>query len=214
MYILNYLHKNKLESLGYDTIFLEQPVPNIYKNINWKNILLPPPSNLSKITYRELQLLSQLTQSRTQKDIQLVYNIDKDMDTPFELLCKSYEVEYPRADIKAFYDLIRPILLNVKGYYNRPRPAQLAKYLNIPIDVIVTDTHHTASYPSGHTVYSKLSSLILKDRYSQIDQTKLDNIVNIVKRARMLQGVHYPSDCDASLLFTTVLFNETQGSFR
>jgi len=56
--------------------------------------------------------------------------------------------------------------------------------------------------------------LILKDKYNQIDQTKLDNIVNQTKQARMLQGVHYPSDCDASLIFSTTLFNKLKGIFN
>jgi len=213
MNLLYRLHKDKLESLGYDTIYLEKPIADICKNINWQYILEPPPSNLSKKTLRELQLLSKLTKNRTDKEVQLVYNIDKDMDTPFELLCKSYGVEYPKAHVDQFYTLIRPILLNTKGFYNRPRPNQLAPYFNIQINIIETDTHHTAAYPSGHTVYSKLASLILKNQYDQIDQTKLDNIVNTVTEARMLQGVHYPSDCEASLVFASTLFRQLKGFF-
>jgi len=214
MNLLLYLHKDKLDSLGYDTVYLEKIVPDFWKNIDWKNILQSPPSNLSKTTYQELELLSRLTKNRTSKEEKLVYDIDKDMDSPFELLCKSYSVDYPKTEIEELYHLIRPILLNVKGYYNRPRPNQLASYFGLKIDVIVTDTHHTASYPSGHTVYSKLVSLILKDRYNQIDQSKLDNIVNQTTKARMLQGVHYPSDCDASLIFSTCLFNQLKGIFN
>jgi hypothetical protein len=214
MNLLYYLHKDKLDSLGYDTIYLEQPVSDIVKDINWKQILSNPPNNTSKVTLKELELLASLTKNRTPKEIELVYNIDQDLDTPFELLCSSYGVEYPKTHIEEFYHIIRPILQNTKGYYNRPRPNQLASYLNLNIDVIVTKTHHTAAYPSGHTVYSKLVSLILKDRYNHIDQTKLDNIVNQTKLARMLQGVHYPSDCDASLIFSTALFNKLKGIFN
>lgn len=214
MNLLLQLHKDKLDSLGYDTIYLEKPVADFWENLDWKNILQPPPSNLSKTTYQELELLSRLTKNRTSQEEKLVYNIDKDMDSPFELLCKSYDVQYPKTEIEELYHLIRPILQNVKGYYNRARPNQLAPYFGFKINVIVTDTHHSASYPSGHTVYTKLVSLILKDKYSQIDQAKLDNIVNQTKKARMLQGVHYPSDCDASLIFSTSLFNQLKGIFN
>jgi hypothetical protein len=214
MNLLYYLHKDKLDSLGYDTIYLEQPVSDIVKDINWKQILSNPPNNTSKVTLKELELLASLTKNRTPKEIELVYNIDQDLDTPFELLCSSYGVEYPKTHIEEFYHIIRPILQNTKSYYNRPRPNQLAHYFDLKIDIIVTETHHTASYPSGHTVYSKLVSLILKDKYNQIDQTKLDNIVNQTKQARMLQGVHYPSDCDASLIFSTTLFNKLKGIFN
>lgn len=214
MNLLLHLHKDKLDSLGYDTVYLEKPVADLWKNIDWKNILEKPPANLSKTTYQELQLLSRLTNNRNETEENLVRNIDQDMDSPFELLCNSYNVEYPKTEIEELYHLIRPILQNVKGYYNRPRPAQLAPYFDIKIDVIVTNTHHTASYPSGHTVYSKLVSLILKSKYSQIDQNKLDNIVNTTAKARMLQGVHYSSDNKSSLVFSTILFNYLTGILK
>lgn len=214
MNLLYHLHKDQLESLGYDSVYLETPIADVCKHIDWKNILQQPPSNLSRTTFQELELLSRLTKNRTNEEIELVYNIDKDMDTPYELLCQSYSIEYPKTHIEEFYHLIRPILKNTKAYYNRPRPNQLAKYLDIDIQIILTDTHHSASYPSGHTVYSKLVSLILKDKYNQIDQSRLDNIVNQTTKARMLQGVHYPSDCDASLIFSTFLFNQLKGIFN
>lgn len=211
MNLLLHLHKDKLDSLGYDTIYLEKPVADFWKNVDWKNILDPPPSNLSKTTLKELQLLSRLTVNRTKEEENLVRRIDVDMDTPFELLCKSYGVVYPKNLIEENYHLIRPILLNIKGFYNRPRPNQLASYFDLKINIIVTDTHHTAAYPSGHTVYSKLVSLILKEKYNQIDQNKLDNIVNQTAQARLLQGVHYPSDNEASLILSTFLFNKLKG---
>lgn len=211
MNLLLHLHKDKLDSLGYDTVYLEKPVADLWKHIDWKNILEKPPSNLSKTTYQELQLVSRLTKNRNEIEENLVRNIDQDMDSPFELLCNSYNVKYPKIEIEELYHLIRPILQNVKAYYNRARPAQLAPYFDTKIDVIVTKTHHSASYPSGHTVYSKLVSLILKSKYPQIDQNKLDNIVNNTARARMLQGVHYPSDNKASLVFSTALFNYLTG---
>lgn len=208
MNLLLHLHKDQLDSLGYDTVYLEKPVADIFKNINWKNILKNPPSNLSKTTYQELELLSRLTKNRSKKEIEVVTNIDQDIDAPFELLCNRYGVEYPKNRIKEYYKLIRPIILNIKGLYNRPRPNQLAQYFGFKIDVIVTDTHHTASYPSGHTVYASLSALVLKNYYPQMDQFKLDNIVNNTAKARMLQGVHYPSDNEASLVLSTFLFNQ------
>lgn len=214
MDLILYLHKDKLDSLGYDTIYLEQPIPDIAKNIDWRQILNDPPNNLSRITLKELEILANLTKNRTPKDIELVHSIDQDMDTPFELLCTNYGIEYPKTHIEEFYHTIRPILQNTKAYYNRPRPAQLAKYLGIKIDTIITETHHSAAYPSGHTVYSKLVSLILKNKYNQIDQYKLDNIVNQTAKARMLQGVHYPSDNEASMVFSTYLFNKLKRVFQ
>ena len=205
---LNSVFKHReLEKLGYDTVYNEQPVPSIV-DFEWKNILTSPPSNTSKQTLNELELVSQSTLNRSGSDVVLVNRIDQDLDSFFVDLTKEYRVEYPYDSIKEFYHIIKPILMNLKGQWNRPRPAQLAAFYNIDINVILTDTHHTPSYPSGHTVYSSLVALILKDIYPVIDQRKLDILVSNTAKARVLQGVHFPSDNKASLVLTKFLFNK------
>jgi hypothetical protein len=201
------LRYDEIKNLGYDTIYLEQPVADIVY-FDWKNILEPPPPNTSKQTLTELQTVSSATFNRNKKDIDLVHRIDQDPDSYFIDLTDKYKLSYPVSSIQEFYSIIKPILLNIKGIWNRPRPAQLAKYYNIPIDVMVSDTHHTASYPSGHTVYSSLVALILKHVYPVIDQRKLDILVNNTAKARVLQGVHFPSDNKASIKLIKFLFNK------
>lgn len=207
-------NNSKLETLGYDTIYLEQPVPDIAKTINWKRILSPPPSNLSNVTLKELRLVSRSTLRRTPQEKDLVLHIDKDIDTQFKNLCLSYKLTYPTSYITEFYSIARPLLLNTKAYWNRARPNQLAPYFDLKIDVLITDTHHTASYPSGHTVYASLTALILKDMYPRIDTFKLDSLVKQTARARVLQGVHYPSDNYASIIFSNYVFQNLKKYFR
>jgi hypothetical protein len=208
-----YTKYNNIDNIGFETIFLEKPISNII-DFEWEKILEPPPKNSSQATMDELLLISRTTKNRTQKDIELVYNIDQDIDTPFILLLNQYKLKYPQNYIDLFYDIVHPILLNVKGFWNRPRPNQLAKLYNINIDLIKTDTTHTAAYPSGHTVYSSLVASILKDIYPQIDQKKLENIVLETARARVTQGVHYPSDNKASLIFTKFVFDKLNPKLR
>jgi len=205
MNLLNYLKKDKIEELGYDTIYLEKPTPSII-DFDWRKILSPPPKNISRSTFKELELIAGITKKRSKKQIDFIYGMDQDLDSSFIKLLDKYKLEYPQKFIDLFYSIIRPVLLNTKGYWNRPRPYQLAKLYNIEIDVIYTDTHHTASYPSGHTVYSNLVANILKDYYPQLNKTKLTNIVLETAEARVLQGVHYPSDNKASIIFSNFLF--------
>jgi hypothetical protein len=207
------LHKDKIDSIGYDTVYLEKPVSHLI-DFDWKKILKPPALNSSKETLKELSIVSTATKNRTSKDIELVHNVDIDMDTPYILLLKKYNLKYPQNYINLFYDIVKPVLLNIKGYWNRARPKQLAEFYNIDIDIILTDTHHTAAYPSGHTVYSSLVSNILKDIYPQIDKKELDHIVNETAKARVLQGVHYPTDNEASIIFTNFLFNKLDKKLR
>lgn len=209
-YLLLY---SKIEKLGYDTIYLEKPVSNIV-DFDWKNILETQPKNTDRTTINELRYLSSLTSKRSRSEVELIHSIDQELDLPFIKIMDTYNIEYPQNFIDLFYDIIRPIILNIKGLYNRPRPIQLAELYNIDIDVIPTDTTHTASYPSGHTVYSSLVANIIKYYYPKIDNKKLDNIVKTTSRARMLQGVHYPSDNNASLILSKFLFDNINNKIR
>jgi hypothetical protein len=202
-----------IDSIGYETVYLEQPTSKLI-DFDWKKILQAPPRNSSQTTKNELVFISKNTKERTHQDIELIHNVDTDLDKPYELLCKKYRVEYPYNYISLFYDIILPVLLNTKKYWNRARPKQLAELYNIDIKVILTDTHHTAAYPSGHTVYSKLVANILHFIYPQIKQTELDNIVLQTARARVMQGVHYPTDNKASLIFSNFLFDNLNPKLR
>jgi|688.fasta_scaffold248333_3 hypothetical protein len=205
---LNSLIKYKeIELLGYGTEYIEQPVPDIV-DFDWKKILEAPPPNTSKETFLELQLVSRSTLNRTLEETKLVEIIDQDTDSVFIELLNQYGLEYPQPKILEFYNIIKPIVLNVKSLWNRPRPSQLAKYYDLNIDVIVTDTHHTAAYPSGHTVYSSLVAHIIEYYYPTVNKQKLDSLVKDTGKARILQGVHYPSDNLASIKLTKFLFNK------
>jgi hypothetical protein len=201
------LKYKKIQSLTYDSVFLEKPIPDII-DFDYRTILNPPPQNTDDQTLKELEIISRKTLNRSNGDIDSVLEIDRDMDQFFEKFLYKYNLEYPREYIDNFYNLIEPILMNTKGFWNRPRPSQLAKLYDINIDTIVTETIHSASYPSGHTVYSSLVANIIKDFYPQINQLDLDKIVNNTAKARIMQGVHYPSDNKASVIFTKFIFDK------
>jgi hypothetical protein len=213
MNLSSLLLKDKIDSLGYDTIYLEKPMSNLI-DFDWKNILNAPPKNSSQTTFKELRLISESTKKRTQKDIALIRNVDQDLDFPFISLLSKYKLSYPENYISLFYDIVYPVLINTKNYWNRARPKQLAEFYNIDIDVILTDTHHTPAYPSGHTVYSNLVANILKDIYPKVSISKLNDIVLETAKARVLQGVHYPSDNKASIQFSNIIFNKLQPKLR
>lgn len=209
----NILFRNKIESLGYDKVYLEKPMSNLV-DFDWRNILPKPPSNSSNETKKELYLISKETNKRSTQDIDLIHSVDLDLDTPFIKLLNKYKLLYPQRYINLFYDIAHPILINTKSYWNRPRPNQLAKLYKIDIDLIITDSIHTAAYPSGHTVYSRLVANVLKDLYPQINKKELDNIVLETAKARIIQGVHYPSDNKASLIFSNYIFNQLNPKLR
>lgn len=200
-----YLRNKDLQDLKFDTVYTERPIPDIVQ-INWKSILDPPPSNDSSLTYKEVLFVAKKTLNRSQQDTEFVHRIDQDIDSQFIDLLEEYNMEYPSKIIGEMYDIIEPVLMNVKNLYNRARPLQLAKFFGIEMNTIITDTIHTASYPSGHTVYASMVSRIIQETSPSIPKKKLNNLVDQTALARILQGVHYPSDNAASIKFTNVLF--------
>jgi membrane-associated phospholipid phosphatase len=95
--------------------------------------------------------------------------------------------------------------MNVKNLYNRARPLQLAKFFGIEMDTIITNTINTASYPSGHTVYASMIANIIQKLYPEIPKYQTTNLVDQTGLARILQGVHFPSDNQASIKFSNTL---------
>ena len=196
---------DKVEKLTYNEARVEIPMPNII-SFDYKTILNAPPANTDSKTLKELKIVADATFNRSDAEVEKMYDIDQDLDAPFINLLSKYNLEYPHEYINMFYDVVQPVLMNIKGYWNRPRPFQLAKLLNIPINPIITSTVHTPSYPSGHTMYSRLVANILKQTYPNIENRILDNIVYDTAKARVIQGAHFPSDNEASIFFSNYLF--------
>lgn len=200
------LKRNKIESLTYNSSLVEYPMAKLV-DFDFKTILHPPPSNTSHKTQKELDLISYATLHRTKNDYDLIFKMDEDIDSFYISFLRSKNLEYPQKYINSFYRIVHPILMNTKNHWNRPRPTQLAGLYGIDIDRIVTDTIHTPSYPSGHTVYSKLVANILSEVYPKLADS-LNNIATTTGIARIKQGVHYQSDNEASFVFSNYVFKQ------
>ena len=175
-------------------------------DIDLFNIAEEPNKNSSQQTLSELKYISRLTTNRSKKDIDLVYLVDEDPILLFYPLIKELGIEFnERLFRNTYYNCIIAIVDHLKYFYNRARPFQVAELLNIKIDEIITKTHHTPSYPSGHTMYAALIAEFLKYEYPQ-HSTKFDALVKQTGLARVLQGVHYPSDNTASIQIVTTIF--------
>lgn len=175
-------------------------------NIDLFSIVDRPYANSSKETLNELQIVSQATQNRSTQDTKLVYTVDDEPLLLFWEFSKSLSLKFDQKLFDTIYNYsVLPIVDHLKLFYNRPRPFQLAEKLGIPISRIVTKTHKTPAYPSGHTMYAALAAEILIDKYPQ-HKTKLNDLTKQVGHARVLQGVHYPSDNLAAIKVIKTIF--------
>ena len=175
-------------------------------SIDWKNVLPEPPENNSQITREELQEIAALTARRTEKQEQLVMVVDEDSKLIFDPLLQKNNLSYPTEKIKRLYDtVIYPVIINLKWQYNRPRPSQFG----VKIDYITTDSIHTPSYPSGHTAYATMIASVLSEMYPEFS-SEFYELANVAGKAREIQGVHYESDNDASMVIVGALWQDVR----
>lgn len=196
-----------IDDMKYTTKNIEDQKVSELIDFDYKSILDNPPINSSGSTLKELIYISKITNSRDDEDIKFVHKIDKNPAALFIDFCNNKKIIFPKKDFDNLYKIIKPLILNTKYHFNRARPYQLAKLYGLTINVIETDTHHTPSYPSGHTVYARLAGNLVSSFHPEF-KYELDQIVNKSAYARVLQGVHYPSDNMASIIFTNFIFNQ------
>lgn len=174
-------------------------------DIDWRNIIPKPPLNSSEETEKELKFISKKTLNRSSSDIELVYKVDKNPLNLFYELLDANGLILPKNKFHNYYNIVEQYIYALKIYFNRARPFQLAKIYNINIDVLRTETHHTPAYPSGHTMYAALAAHILSDLYPEFEN-KFFQLADLCGMARIIQGVHFPSDNRASFLATQILY--------
>ena len=120
-------------------------------------------------------------------------------------------------EVSKLKDNLNPIVLQLKVHYNRPRPSKLARALvfhkELNFTVHPLKTAETPAYPSGHTAYGNLVALILSEKYPEYSKS-FQAFVLQVGEARVLQGVHYPSDNDAAVKLTNNIWRDIKGKTK
>jgi hypothetical protein len=174
-------------------------------DIELASILPPPPKNSSLTTKREVEEIARATKNRTRKELDLVYLVDNEPLDLFTNILAMHGIKFPKDVFDFYYNVLEQYVYALKFYHNRARPEQLAPYFNLEIDVLYTETHHTPAYPSGHTMYTELAAHMLSDLYTEL-RKEFFQLSDYCGLARILQGVHYPSDNKASKIAVSKLY--------
>lgn len=209
---------NNIDSIKYnkepsDDDFAEMNRKPKLVTIDWSNILPEPPSNTSDITKKELEFLEEITSDLSRKDIDLVMKVDATPANLFLPILQDQRLPFPtKLYDKCLYQL-NPIILKLKYKYLRPRPEQLASVYNKKINVITTASHQTPAYPSGHVAQGGMCAALLSWLYPDLS-SKFYGMVETVGMARVLQGVHYPSDNDAGMLLSAAIWEDIKYSLN
>jgi hypothetical protein len=101
---------------------------------------------------------------------------------------------------------ILPIIVKLKYHYQRIRPLQLSKILDISLIPHQSLSANNPSYPSGHTIQSRVFAEVLGNRYPQFYKP-LHELATDIMWSRLYMGVHYPSDCQFGDYVAKVICN-------
>jgi len=175
--------------------------------IAWDDILPDPPSNDSDITKKELIYLSELTKNRSNSQVELIKLVDKEPNDLHHKTLKKLNLEFPEKIFDRSWNILKNVIKNLKYKHNRPRPYQISDKYGIEINLLDSKTAQTPAYPSGHTAYAALSAYILAAKYPAHSEHFFDK-VSTAGMARMLMGVHYPSDNEASMIIAGAVWED------
>ena len=164
----------------------------------------PFPLNSSEETKGELEYLKELTDSATEEDKKFCNMMEDHHYKFFEKVARDLGMGgLTEKIIKGWCTDVDPIIFYLKNKFNRPRPYQLANYVDVDLYPIISTDANSGAYPSGHT----MDFLVILFRFSKLRPDlvdKFDEIYQRVENVRQLSGVHYPSDKKVS----EILFNK------
>lgn len=210
--------KKSIDGLGYGNerlkwrkSYTEGEEPLIIKACREANLLnefmnTPAPKNSSKEVLNELQEMLELQTDLSEADAKLIKKAEDDL---VELIAKHVKEFGIEEDAKGIMERIAkytdPLLYKLKNHYNRPRPAQLARVLNVDMFPVIGTNASSASYPSGHALDSFNFAKVLGELYPD-HKAEIQAFCDKAAKTRIQAGVHYKSDHDFSKFISDKLF--------
>ena len=179
--------------------------------IDWNSIVPEPPSNTSDVTKMDLEQVQRLTRNLSKDDYDLIMQVDDDPENLFRPYAKKMGLKYPQKLIDKAIQHIDVVVLKLKYKFRRARPFQVAPHLGYYISVLVTDTHQTPAYPSGHQAQGAMAAEVLSSLYPE-HKTQWHEFSALAGKARVMQGVHYPSDNEVSMILARVLWENIKSN--
>ena len=151
----------------------------------------PFPANTSPETKAELAYLVRLQNTVRPYRAARVRLTDDNATETLEAYCSAHGLS--TGGTLSVAQAARPVLLQLKRLYNRPRPYQLATYMEPGFHAMTSTSVHTPAYPSGHSAQTILAALLLSDMHPA-HRDAFMALAQEVGVHRMVGGFHFPSD--------------------
>ena len=202
-FIRHFNEQKDIDSLKYDKV-KEKPTP-LLKGEDWKNINVPePPRNSSPEAKSELSTIKELGSNRTQKDINSIREHDMAATYAIRDYLEENDLLYDTEDITKIVETGAGISRFYKNKFQRIRPWQLAEELEMEINHMdfPSESMQTPSYPSGHSLQSRLVAEYYIKKYPE-HRKGLIAAAEECGQGRVKAGWHFPSDHDVGVLIAT-----------
>lgn len=164
----------------------------------------PPPANGSAKTRSELETLQERL-ATSENSQELMEKWDEDLLIPFIEYLKENDLPVEKRSLEEIINASTVILLKQKYLFNRPRPAQLAKVLDMDLKPLGAKTANSPAYPSGHSTQSRLIALYLTSLHRDHGKSFME-LAEECGQSRLNAAVHYPSDHTAGKDLANKLF--------
>tara|TARA_B110000902_G_C14195565_1_gene545781 strand:+ start:189 stop:1124 length:936 start_codon:yes stop_codon:yes gene_type:complete len=157
-----------------------------------KNI--PYPNNDSEYARKEVMtILKTMNKLKNKKIAELCVSYDEQLIEVMIDIAEKCGVQNAEKFVISVYNDINPIILKLKFFHNRIRPFQLANIQSISLNPMPSNSSNSPSYPSSHTIQSKVFADILSARYPD-KQEMLNKFAGQCEQSRILMGLNFPSD--------------------
>ena len=139
------------------------------------------------------EVVAQYKNKKVSKELQEI--CDKRFEKLFQIYLESKGHTYNVSYYHILIDDLVPTIKEIKDYYGRPRPKDLAEQMGIDFSGDHLGSAQTPSYPSGHTIQAYVLALMLSDQFPERRES-LMSIAEMVSQSRIDRGVHFPTDIE------------------
>ena len=169
-------------------------------NINdFKNYKFP--KNDSEKTKEEIDKINKM-----KFDIDFIKKYDN-IYICFKEFFEINNIDFPKILIKDLMEGSSYFLMKLKSYYNRPRPYQVARKIDIELKYVRLNSAKSAAFPSGHSAQSHLLCYVLSDLFPKFEKD-FEKIAKNISKSRMMAKVHFPSDVEYGEKIAKILFKQ------